>query len=316
MNEKGASSVLTSVMKRKSRSPLILLLVAGLLQMSLAATDLPTLRPPDGVTSPGDRVRFLFNHNLWRAKDGQPLAIQDEDEILDFLRTADVVSYKRIGIGINGILKVTLEKDGVRMRAGYRNVSVARPPSSRSGIVNRRYFRDEATFEVAAYRLSRMLGLNAVPPTVRRKLFNSSGTLQLWVENSMMEKERVEKRIGPRSASQRAFQMQNMRVFDALIENEDRNLGNLLWDGDWRLWMIDHTRAFRMNKVPTGLRLVQGCDRYLFERLKDLEEEEVREQLDGLLTGWQVEAMFERRAELVNHLEGLLDTRGEERVLY
>jgi hypothetical protein len=33
-----------------------------------------------------------------------------------------------------------------------------------------------------------------------------------------------------------------MRAFDQLIYNTDRNLGNLLIDGDWRIWMIDHTR--------------------------------------------------------------------------
>ena len=302
-------------MDRTSRRSLILL-VFGLLQLPLVAADLPTLRPPDGVTAPGDRVRFLFNHNVWLDSDGEPLAIQDEDAILEFLETAEVVSFKKISIGINGIYKVILEKDGVRMAAGYRNVSVARPPSWHQGRVVHKYFRDEAIFEVAAYRISRMLGLNAVPPAVQRRLFNSKGTLQLWVENAMMEKDRRKKNIGPRSAAQRAFQMQNMKLFDALIDNEDRNLGNILWDGEWRLWMIDHTRAFRTSKMPSEIALLQGCDRYLFKRLQQLDEEEVREQTAGLLSRWQLESMFRRRAELVDHLQGLVNDRGERKVLF
>jgi len=37
-----------------------------------------------------------------------------------------------------------------------------------------------------------------------------------------------------------------VRLFDQLIYNTDRNLGNLLIDKSWRLWMIDHTRAFKV----------------------------------------------------------------------
>ena len=43
---------------------------------------------------------------------------------------------------------------------------------------------------------------------------------------------------------------QNYRrlVFDELIRNKDRNQGNLLWTRNWTLWLIDHTRAFRLGK--------------------------------------------------------------------
>lgn len=292
-----------------------ILVVLGLLQ-SAAGSDLPSIRPPDGVLTPGDRVRFLFNHNVWRDDDGRPLPIQNEDEILEFLRTADVVDVKKISIGINGIYKVQLEKDGVRLWAGFRNVNVTRPPAQHSGRVVNKYFRDAAVFEVAAYRLSRMLGLNAVPPTVQRRLFDSKGTLQLWIENALMEKARRERNIGPGSATRRIFQLQNMKVFDALIENEDRNLGNMLWDGQWRLWMIDHTRSFRTSSAPPTLPMVQACDRHVFARLKALDREAVEEQMDGLLSGWQLKALFKRRAALVDHLEALVQARGESRVLY
>ena len=31
-----------------------------------------------------------------------------------------------------------------------------------------------------------------------------------------------------------------MQVFDQLIANTDRNQTNILYDRDWKLWMIDH----------------------------------------------------------------------------
>ena len=40
--------------------------------------------------------------------------------------------------------------------------------------------------------------------------------------------------------------MQLVRLFDQLIYNIDRNIGNLMITNDWRIWAIDHTRAFRI----------------------------------------------------------------------
>ena len=35
-----------------------------------------------------------------------------------------------------------------------------------------------------------------------------------------------------------------MKMFDLLIANIDRNQGNLIYDSDWHLFLIDHSRAF------------------------------------------------------------------------
>ena len=58
---------------------------------------------------------------------------------------------------------------------------------------------------------------------------------------------KVKDNIQPPNDQQWQKQVQMMNVFDALIYNTDRNRGNILITPDWRLWMIDHTRAFRRN---------------------------------------------------------------------
>jgi hypothetical protein len=35
-----------------------------------------------------------------------------------------------------------------------------------------------------------------------------------------------------------------MKMFDQLVANIDRNAGNLLYDGDFHIVLIDHSRAF------------------------------------------------------------------------
>ena len=39
-----------------------------------------------------------------------------------------------------------------------------------------------------------------------------------------------------------------MKMFDNLIGNPDRNMGNLIVDDDWNLFLIDHSRAFVVTK--------------------------------------------------------------------
>ena len=63
------------------------------------------------------------NEHQWLGPDLEPIPLS-EDEILEFLRTAEIIERKRIKIGINGIDRLTLEKDGIRMHAGFRQVDV------------------------------------------------------------------------------------------------------------------------------------------------------------------------------------------------
>ena len=62
-----------------------------------------------------------------------------------------------------------------------------------------------------------------------------------------------------------------MYFFDELISNVDRNLGNILYTKDWRLWLIDHTRAFRKNTALKTPSHITRCDRRVFEGLKALD---------------------------------------------
>ena len=64
-----------------------------------------------------------------------------------------------------------------------------------------------------------------------------------------------------------------MRVFDELIQNKDRNQGNILWTSDWTMWLIDHTRAFRLGQELLKPDDLTRCDRGLLERLRALTPE-------------------------------------------
>ncbi len=108
-------------------------------------------------------------------------------------------------------------------------------------------FRDTYRYNVAAYRLSRLLGLEEVPMSVPRAVDGKSAAVTWWIDDvAMDEGTRLRKKIASPNPSRTSSYTLIMRVFDELIQNRDRNAGNLLWTKDWKMWMIDHTRAFRL----------------------------------------------------------------------
>jgi hypothetical protein len=94
-----------------------------------------------------------------------------------------------------------------------------------------------------------------------------------------------------------------VRIFDQLIYNVDRNLGNLLIDKQWRVWMIDHSRAFRLyDKIKTPANITR-CDRRVFDRLKTLDAATLKTTMGDYLTGPEQKALLNRRTEIVGMIE-------------
>ena len=107
-------------------------------------------------------------------------------------------------------------------------------------------FRDSYKFNMAAYELDKLLDLNMVPVSVERKVGGQQAAVTWWVDDAMMtELDRQKKKAQSPDLPSWNKQMYVCRVFDQLIYNTDRNLGNLVITKDWNIWMIDHTRAFR-----------------------------------------------------------------------
>ena len=251
--------------------------------------------------------------------DGKPLPFQSNEELEEFLRTAEIVSRERAGAGRNNPLKVLLEKDGIRMHAIFRDIHVDhREIQLTDG--TKFFFRDDADFESAAYELAKLLGIDTVPPAVERKIQRTEGTLQVWVENTISNQKRRKDKI-PAPSKGIAYwrwmmQWQQIQMFDNLIYNEDRNSGNVLISPDGRLWMIDHGRSFRRWKKLPHPDLISYVDRNVWEKLQTLEEALVRERLKDYLQPYEMEGLLERIRLLVEHVQSLIDEYGEGGVLY
>jgi hypothetical protein len=181
-------------------------------------------------------------------------------------------------------------------------------------------FRDSWRNNVAAYRLDRLMGLGMVPVTVVRRDDRSykMASFTWWVDDVLMtEKERYEKKIGAPDGAGWNRQMFVVQLFDQLIYNFDRNLGNLLIDKDWTVWMIDHTRAFKIFKDLKNERsLADWCEKDVLLGLRALEKPTLQKAMQGVLTEGQIDALLARRDKIVKAYERKIAAKGEAWVLY
>jgi hypothetical protein len=214
-----------------------------------------------------------------------------------------VVNTRGTGKGVTNSLRATLSDGTVTHEAHIQQVDERKltGPSAQGAELN---FRDSWAFNVAAYELDRLIGLNLVPVSVSREYRGKPAAYTRWVDNVLMDEgQRINKKQQPPSPARWNETMQLIRIFDQLIYNVDRNMGNLLITNDWHVWAIDHTRAFRLHKTLKNPASVTRCDREMFDRLKQLDAQMLETRTGDYLSEWERSAILARRDAIVAILE-------------
>jgi hypothetical protein len=254
---------------------------------------------------------------------GIPLANAANDttltnkEIEEFLLTAKIVGARPAHKGSTHTLRLTLSDGKLTHDAHFQPIDEHKAITQMADGRTEMNFVDSYKYNIAAYRLAEMLGLDDVVPVyVERKYKGDSGSFSWWLPVKMDEEQRVKQKVAVPDADAWNNQMYRVRVFDQLVYDDDANLTNVVIDNDWKIWRIDFSRAFRLKK---GLRdpgdLVR-CDRQLLERLKQLDGDRLAERTKHFLTKDEVKAVMVRRDEIVKRFQQLIAEQGETAVLY
>jgi hypothetical protein len=238
-------------------------------------------------------------------------------EIEEFLLRAKVVKTKGVGKGVTGSLRATLTDGKLTHDAHIQSIdqTLQQFAGSQGGVEFN--FRDSWTFNLAAYKIDRLIGFNVVPVSIARRHDYKEAAFTWWLDDFMMhEDERLKLKADaqkkpelkgkgePPDTEVWNQQMQMVRLFDQLIANIDRNLGNIIITNDWRLWPIDHTRAFRTNKDLKTPANVTRIERKVLQGLKALDKESLKRETGKYLTSFQIDAVLARRDVIVKRLEG------------
>ena len=227
------------------------------------------------------------------------------------LRTAKIIKSKRLGSGITNPLKLTLQDGDTQFYAVFKDVQVRKSGITKLKTSVEVDFKDSWQFDVAAYELDKLLGLNMVPVTVERHHEGEKGAVIWWIENAMTEGQRKEKGLNPPDPDAWNQALYKVRLFDNLVYNIDRNLGNLLITPEWRVWMIDHSRCFKNLGDLKSQADLKRFSLSFIHALKNLEEAQVKERIGNYLTSQEIRSMMRRRDAIVQQFERVRASRGD-----
>jgi hypothetical protein len=242
------------------------------------------------------------------------------EQMREFMLKAKVVKSKDVGKGVTHPYRLTLSDGTLTHDAVFQSVdekSTFANLKGTGGAAAEINFVDTYRYNLGAEVVATLLGVEYMIPVHAERMWNGKkGSLSWWVENMMDEGERLKKGVKPPNPDAWNKQMYRMRVFSALVRDTDRNLTNVLITSDWKIVMIDFTRAFRLQPIVASFKDLPMCDRGMFEKMKGLTKDGIRAASGDYLNPNEIEAVLKRRDLLVTHFEGLVKAQGEDAVLY
>ena len=253
----------------------------------------------------------------------KPEEVARRAEMEALLQTAEIVRFGPVGEGVTKPYRLSLRKGDSETVAFWKN-----PSGMMQG------YWEGWQYEIAAYRLDKLIGLDMVPVAIERDFQGKKGALSLWAENkySLLKIAQQGIRIPDEAASRVEKAKWLTRAWDSLIGNEDRTQQNVLYTEDWRTILIDHSRAFRSAKAFTE-RLMFGADgikrgddgrallfrrvpRAFYDKVKMLTAGSVRAAVGDTLTDAEIVSLLTRRDLLIREIDAQVREQGEANVLY
>jgi hypothetical protein len=240
-----------------------------------------------------------------------------KEQMKQFLLTAKVIKSGPAHKGITHTLRLTLTDGTITHDAHFQPIDEHAMMKQMASGRTEMNFVDSYKYNIAAYELAAMLGLDdMVPVYVQRKYDGKTGSFGWWLLVKMDEADRLEQKIPVPDPDSWNKQMYRVRVLDQLVYDTDANLTNVQIGEDWKIYRIDFSRAFRLDKdLQTPKDLVQ-YDRQLFTKLKTLDGNELAVRTKAFLTKQEVQAVMTRRDKILDHFQKLIAEKGENEILY
>jgi len=264
---------------------------------------------------------FILGFNLLSVAQFKPEEIAGRAKWEEFLKTAKIVNQDQPLSEREAVTepwRLTLEKDGITKYGWWKNVE-----GRRKGYI------EGWKWEIAAYRLDKLLGLNMVPPTVEKRFRGDRGSCMLEVEYKMMYRDKVENDIQVPSHKVIDYNRTSylQKAWDNLVANEDRNMGDVLFTEDWRMIIIDHSRTFRTSRKYTKKLIhikkgkkdrepIKELPRAFVKKLEVLTFELIKNAVGEYLTEKEINAVLARRDLILKEINRLIKDYGESKVLY
>jgi len=231
---------------------------------------------------------------------------QDEMEI--YLKNAEVISIERdLELGRTNFWTITLNDGNKERKAIFKHVNRPRPL----------LLPDCYKYEIAAYQLNKILGLNVVPPVVERKINHYTGSVQLLIEKAMTDRDRKMRGIEPENPDEFKNDLDIINIFEILVYDQCRDSSDTLIQLDkWKVWRVDFSEAFSPSTLIFNDCQIQRCSRILYNRILALANNQLEKELDTYLNKNEINALLERKHMIIKTIKHLIKQKGEDQVLF
>jgi hypothetical protein len=252
----------------------------------------------------------LFIIGLSSYGKSQP-ANEEENEINGlekFLREAGVVSVDKNTVGGRTAPWIVLLDDGkAKHRAFFKYVNSQRPLPA----------PDSYKYEIAAYELAKLLGIEIVPPVVEREIMGVKGSLQIFLERCIKEKDRERKKLEPPEPQAFTNAMEEIKVFENLVYDECLDKDDIMVHMDnWKVCRVDFSEAFYPSLEPHRGCEITRCSKKLYEGMHRLSDDVIRSAMNAYLNDEEINALIQRKKLIIEKINKLIEEKGKEAVIF
>ena len=256
-----------------------------------------------------DSASFGRSRPLLEAPQGEhwsEIYTELEDEFLEqFLGEARIVQRHDLQRGSRTFSLLELHKDGLDLRAVFQFVDEESAASTPPASFNPRRYQHE----VAAYRLSRELGLDIVPVTVLREVDGEQGAVSIWPE-AAIDLPYIRTHGRWELVQGLEAQISTARIFTALIGTRDRADGaKMLLPPERRILVADNSKGFPLNPDIEDILAIEiegirfdpcAVNASLEFGLRALDADRLETLLAGLVSSEQIAALMQRRNRIIS----------------
>jgi len=228
-------------------------------------------------------------------------------ELEEYLRTAKITSIEvKESEGRTAPWEVTLDDGKIQRRGRFKHVHRSRP----------HYLPDSYHYEIAAYELTKLLGIHTIPPVVEREIDNIRGALQVYVEGCFLLSKLKNRSVAPPDKEKFAYSLQELSVLENLTYCVRDERDTLINEITWHVCRVDFSEAFapEMNLIPGSE--ITRCSRKLYDGLSNLSSDALRSKLGVHLNKDEIEALLKRGKLVLEKLNNLIKEKGEDEILF
>ncbi len=232
---------------------------------------------------------------------------QDLKELEEYLRTAKVTSIEiKESEGRTAPWEVSLDDGKIQRRGRFKHIRRSRP----------HILPDSYHYEIAAYELTKLLGIQIIPPVIEREINDMMGSLQMYVEGCFRLSNKNKADLIPPEDAKFGYSLEELAVLENLSYCVRNDKDILVHEKTWHVCRVDFSEAFepKMNLIPSSE--ITRCSRKFFKGLTNLNNDNVRSKLKDHLNDDEIKALLKRKCLVLEKLNDLIEEKGEDEVLF